>query len=76
MFQIQFCAKQQVWINNLSEERPKGHLCLLRFELNSAATSDGGAQKLGNDVRHDSESSATKFAAKLVANEMQCLQAM
>ena len=43
---------------------------VLRFELNSTATSDGGAQKLGNDVRKDSESIATKFAAIPVANEM------
>ena len=38
---------------------------LLRFESNSAATSDGGAQKLGNDVRHDSESIATKVCSQI-----------
>ena len=40
---------------------------LLRFESNSAATSDGDAQKLGNDVRRDSES---MFAAKSIAKEV------
>ena len=39
----------------------KGHL--LRFESNSTATSDGGAQKLGNDVRRDSESITTKVCS-------------
>ena len=38
---------------------------LLRFESNSAATSDGGAQKLGNDVRRDSESIATKVCSQI-----------
>ena len=38
---------------------------MLRFESNSAATSDGGAQKLGNDVRHDSESIATKVCSQI-----------
>ena len=33
---------------------------LLRFESNSTATSDGGGQKLGNDVWYDSESITTK----------------
>ena len=36
---------------------------LLRFELNSAVTSDGGEQKLGNDVRRNSESIATKVCS-------------
>ena len=49
---------------------------LLRFESTSTATSDGGAQKLGNDVWHDSESIATKLCSQLVANEMRCLKAM
>ena len=38
--------------------------------LNSTETSDGSEQKLGNDVWHNPESIATKFAAKLVASEM------
>ena len=29
--------------------------CLLRFQLNSTATSDGKVQKLGNDLCHDSD---------------------
>ena len=33
---------------------------LLKFKLNSTATSDGSAQKLGNDVWHDPESIETK----------------
>ena len=37
---------------------------LLRFKLNSTATSDGGAQ-LGNDVRRDSESIATKVWSQI-----------
>ena len=41
----------------------KGHL--LRFELNSTATSDGGAQILGNDVWYDSESIATKVCSQI-----------
>ena len=44
--------------------------------INSPATSDGGAQKLGNNVRSDSGLiwiwSQPKFAAKLIANEMLC----
>ena len=38
---------------------------LFRFELNSTVTSDGGAQKLGNDVRRDSESIATKVCSQI-----------
>ena len=38
---------------------------LLRFELNSAATSDGGAQKLENDVRRNSESIAAKVCSQI-----------
>ena len=33
--------------------------CLLTFKLHSTETSDGGVQKLGNDVWHDSELIAT-----------------
>ena len=36
---------------------------LLRFKLNSAATSDGGEQKLGNNVRGNSESITTKVCS-------------
>ena len=38
---------------------------LLRFYLNSTATSDGGAQKLWNNVWRDSESIATKVCSKI-----------
>ena len=38
--------------------------CLPRFELNSTAISVGSAQKLGNDVCHDSESIATKVCSQ------------
>ena len=38
---------------------------LLRFELNSAATSDGGTQKLGNDVWRNSESIATNVCSQI-----------
>ena len=51
MFRIESCAKG----------------CLLRFESNSdsTATSDGGEQKLRNDVWHDSESMATKVCSQI-----------
>ena len=39
--------------------------CLLRFELNSTATSHGGAQKLGNDVWHDFKSIASKVCIQI-----------
>ena len=39
--------------------------CLLRFKLNSIATSHGSAQKLGNDVGRDSESIATKVCSQI-----------
>ena len=44
---------------------------LLRFKLNSTATSDGGAQQLGNYVWRDSDFVATKVCSQWVANEMQ-----
>ena len=50
MFRIESCAKQQVCIDDLSEER---------------ASSDGGVQELGNDVRRDSESIATKICSQI-----------
>ena len=37
---------------------------LLRFQSNSTATSHGDAQKLGNSLWHDSESTATKDGQK------------
>ena len=39
--------------------------CLLRFPLNSKATSDGGAQKVGNDLWHNSFSIATKVCSQI-----------
>ena len=38
---------------------------LLRFELNSTKTSDGAAQKLGNDVLHYAELIATKVCSQI-----------
>ena len=38
---------------------------LLRFKLNSTATSDGSKQKLGNDVRHDSQLITTKVCKQI-----------
>ena len=38
--------------------------CLLRFESNSAATSDGSEQKLWNNVWRDSKSIATKVCSQ------------
>ena len=52
----------------------KGYL--LRFESNSTATSDRGAQKLGNDVRRDSESIATKVCIQISRKWNAMLKAM
>ena len=38
---------------------------LLRFKSNSTSTSDGSTQKLGNDVRRDSESIGTKLCSQI-----------
>ena len=56
--------------NPVQSSRSKSTTCprkgsLLRFESNSTETSDGGAQNLGNDVRHDSESIATKVCSQI-----------
>ena len=56
--------------NPVQSSRSKSTTCprkgrLLRFESNSTATSDGGAQKLGSDVWHDSESIATKVSSQI-----------
>ena len=60
MFGIDSCAL----LCKAQESIPrKGRL--LRFESNSTATSDGGAQKLGNDVWHDSDSIATKVCSQV-----------
>ena len=48
---------------NLSRRPFQGRL--LRFKSNSTATSDGGTQKLGNDVSHDSESITTKVCIEI-----------
>ena len=65
----------EIWIDRLCKPRqssrsklttcPRKEI-LLRFESNSAAISDGGAQKLGNNVRRDSDSEliATKFCSQ------------
>ena len=66
MFRIESCAKRQVRIDDLSVLSWKGRL--LRFEPNSAATSDGSTQKLGNDVRRDSELIATKVCSQISRN--------
>ena len=60
------CSKS----NPVQSSRSKLTTCprkglLLRFKLNSAATSDGGAQKLGIDVWRDSESIATKVCSRI-----------
>ena len=56
--------------NCVQSSRSKSTTCprkgrRLRFESNSTATSDGDAQKLGNDVSHDSESIATKICSQI-----------
>ena len=60
MFRIESCAKQQVCTTTCPW---KGRL--LRFESNSAATSDGGAKKLGNNAKRNSESIATKVCSQI-----------
>ena len=62
MLWIDSCAKQEISINasDLSEKKR-----LLRFKLISTATSDGGAQKLGNNVWHNSESIVTKVYSQI-----------
>ena len=60
MFWIKSCAKQQVSIDNLSEERASAQI-----ELSSTETSDGGDQKLGNNVRRDSELIAIKVCSQI-----------
>ena len=56
--------------NPVQSSRSKSSTCLrkgslLRFESNSTATSDGGAQKLWNDVWHDSESISAKVGSHI-----------
>ena len=65
------CSKS----NPVQSSRFKSTTCprkgrVLRFELNSSATSDGDAQKLGNYVRRDSESIATKVQPN--RSQMKC----
>ena len=56
--------------NPVQSSRSKSTTCLrkmrlLRFESNSTATLDGGAQKLGNGVWHASESFKTKVCSQI-----------
>ena len=56
--------------NPVQSSRSKSTTCprkgrMLKFESNSTATLDGSAQKLGNDVRRDSESIATKVCSQI-----------
>ena len=60
------CSKS----NPMQSSRSESTTCqrkvrLLRFESNSAATSDGVEQKLGSDVRCDSESITTKVCSQI-----------
>ena len=57
------CRQSDTHAENLFEAYSKGGL--LRFESNSTATSDGGTQKLGNNVWHDSFSIATKVCSQI-----------
>ena len=57
-------------LNPVQSSRSKSTSCprnghLLRFQSNSTATSDGGAQKIDNDVWHDSESITNKVSSKI-----------
>ena len=64
-FRIESSAKQQILIDDLSEKKPLKKGDLLRFQWNCTATSDGNAQKLVNDLWHDSESIATKVCSQI-----------
>ena len=62
-------TRKEVLNQILQSSRSKSTTCLrkqrlLRFKFNSTATSDGRVQKLGNDVRHNSESIATKVCSQ------------
>ena len=64
MFRIESCVKQHILIDESTTAcSRKGRL--LRFESNSTVTSDGGGQKLGNDVRRDPESITTKVCSQI-----------
>ena len=64
MFRIESCAMQLLSSRSKWTTSPrKGRL--LRFEQNSTATSDAGAQKLGNNVWYDSESISTKVCSQI-----------
>ena len=64
------------WLNPVQSSRSKSTTCqrkgrLLKFKLNSTATSDGSAKKLGTMSGTILNRLQPKFAAQLVANEMQ-----
>ena len=60
MFRIESCAKQQVWIDDLSEERASAQV-----RIEQPSDFRWRAQMLGNDVRRDSESIATKVCCQI-----------
>ena len=51
--------------NDMQPVRGKGVCSDSNGESNRTATSDGSAQKLGNDVWYDSESIATKVCSQI-----------
>ena len=60
MFQIESCAKQQVCIDNLSEERVSAQI-----QIEQCSDFRWLRAKLGNNVRRNSESIATKICSQI-----------
>ena len=55
LFQIEFCAKQQLYINKLSQKRASAGISIEQHSnFRWLCILDGGAQKLGNYLWHDS----------------------
>ena len=68
MFPIESCAKQQVLIDDLSEERASAQISS-NFRWRRAKSLETMSSVILNQFQ-------PKFAAKSVANEMQCLKAI
>ena len=72
MFQIECCAKQQVWIDDLSKERASAQIRIEQhshFQMEARKFLETMSGVILNRLQ-------PKFAAKLVANEMLWLKAM
>ena len=61
-------------LNPVRKSRSKSTTCarkesLLRFQLNSTATTDGSVQKFGNNLSHDSVSIATNVCSSQISSK-------